>query len=163
VCAHAAGVRSGVAFADALVVLAGRERQDALAVRQRHERDFLAGLELLDDDSVGARAEAAILEQHAHRGVELGGILRMSTPLPCARPSALSTTGKPKRAAALRHCAASWTISKSAVGMPWRPMNSLAKTLEPSSSAAPGAGTEDQSPRLRTRRRDREREAARGR
>ena len=48
--AHAAGVRAGVAVADALVVLGGAERHDVVAVGEEEERDLLAVEELLDQD-----------------------------------------------------------------------------------------------------------------
>ena len=70
------------------------------------------------------------------------------TPLPAARPSAFSTTGKPKRRAAARADASSWAISKAAVGIPCRAMNSLAKTLLPSISAAAWRGPKTGTPRI---------------
>ena len=47
--AHAAGVRAGVAVAEALVVLRGRERQHVGAVGEQEQRDLLAVEELLDE------------------------------------------------------------------------------------------------------------------
>ena len=48
--AHAAGVRAGVAVADPLEVARGRERDRALAVAQREQRELVAVEELLDHD-----------------------------------------------------------------------------------------------------------------
>ena len=63
--AHAAGVRAGVAVADALVVAGRREREGAPPVAEREHRQLLALEQLLDDD-------AAPLERAAREaGVEL--------------------------------------------------------------------------------------------
>ena len=60
--AHAAGVRAGLAVERLLVILGRRERDELLPVGQRHERDFLAGQELLDQDAVRGVAELLLLE-----------------------------------------------------------------------------------------------------
>ena len=60
----------------------------------------------------------------------------MSTPLPPARPSALSTTGKPYCLMALRASSAVGQTSASAVGMLWRRKNSLENTFDDSICAA---------------------------
>ena len=95
VTAHAAGVGPAVAFVDALVVLRRLQRQDGLAVAKRQHRAFVA--------------DQAFLHQHIEPGVTEGAVdetgaaarlrLRpwpsaMMTPLPAARPLALTTTGK---------------------------------------------------------------------
>ncbi len=74
--AHAAGVRAAVAVADPLVVLAGRQRQEALAVAQADQRDLLALEPPLDHDPAGARAEAALLEEHRQRRLQLAFVRR---------------------------------------------------------------------------------------
>ena len=63
--AHAAGVRPGVALADALVVLRGRHGDDRAAIAEGHERHFLAVEAFLDDD-------LAVRHERAH-GVDGGG------------------------------------------------------------------------------------------
>ena len=65
-------------------------------------------------------------------------VAQTTTPLPAARPSALTTTGKPNspEARIFRACSKSSVTLKRPVGIRWRPMNSLAKTLLPSISAA---------------------------
>src|SRR5581483_6833158 len=63
--AHAAGVRAGVAIADALVVASGRERQRAAAVGEREDGQLLAVEQLLDDHRPTERAG------RGERGVDL--------------------------------------------------------------------------------------------
>jgi hypothetical protein len=53
--AHAAGVRAGVAVADALVVLRRPERDGATAVAEREERGLATLEQLLDDDRPAQR------------------------------------------------------------------------------------------------------------
>ena len=53
--AHAAGVRSRVAFVDALEILNGRQRRRARTVAQREHGDLLALEQLLDHDRVAER------------------------------------------------------------------------------------------------------------
>ena len=48
--AHAAGVGAGVALADALVVLRGRQRKHVLTVAEAEEAEFVALEELLEED-----------------------------------------------------------------------------------------------------------------
>ncbi len=57
--AHAAGVGAGVAVADALVILRGRQRQRVLAVDEGEEARLLAFEEFLDDDLAAGLAEGA--------------------------------------------------------------------------------------------------------
>src|SRR5487761_1501988 len=66
--AHAAGVGSGIAVADALVVLRRGEAERALAVDQREVADLLALEEILDDDLGAGGAEFL---RH-HRGIDGG-------------------------------------------------------------------------------------------
>ena len=67
ICAHAAGVGSGVAIEDGFVILRGRERDHVAAVAQRDEADFFAAQKLFDH-------QAAL--QLAERGFGLGAVLR---------------------------------------------------------------------------------------
>ena len=89
--AHAAGVRAGVALADPLVVAGGRERDGALAVAERKQRQLLAGEELLHHH--GLVAEPACDEHVLERGARLVLAAAITTPLPAASPSALITAG----------------------------------------------------------------------
>ena len=67
--AHAAGVRSLVAVAQALVVLAGGERQHVRAVAHDDEARFLALEELLDHHARAGGAELVLAEHRVDRGV----------------------------------------------------------------------------------------------
>ena len=66
--AHAAGIRAGVAIADALVVLRRRHRQRGHAIHHRDETGFLAVQEFLDDDARAGIAERVAVEHVAHCG-----------------------------------------------------------------------------------------------
>ena len=68
--AHAAGVRAGVAVADALVVLRRAERQRGLAVAQAEEARLLAIEEFLDHHLGAGSAEGAA-ESRLDRGQRL--------------------------------------------------------------------------------------------
>ncbi len=70
--AHAAGVRAAIAVEQALVVLAGRERQRVPAVAHDDEARFLAGQEVLDDDARAAGAERVADEHRSDRGFGFG-------------------------------------------------------------------------------------------
>src|SRR5207248_11085570 len=76
--AHAAGVRSGVAVADALVVARRRERDDGLAVDERMQRRLLADEDLLEDHRT--RRDRAPRE----RILRLGAVARDDDTLPRA-------------------------------------------------------------------------------
>ena len=67
VAAHAAGVRAGVAVADPLVVARRGERDGALAVAQREQRELVAVEELLDHDRRGRRSAARRASPRAPR------------------------------------------------------------------------------------------------
>ena len=70
--AHAAGVRAGVAVADALVVLRGAEAAAAVvAVAEAEEARLLAVEEFLDHHLRAGRAEGAV-EAVVDRGQRLG-------------------------------------------------------------------------------------------
>ena len=75
--AHAAGVGALVAILEALVVLAGGERERVFAVGHDDEAGFLAFHELLDDDAracLGVLHSHLVVEQHhVDRGVRLVG------------------------------------------------------------------------------------------
>jgi hypothetical protein len=87
--AHAAGVGAGVALADALVILRGRERRDVLAVAEAEEADLVAFEELLDDhlpfglaqqrtgeEALGGldRGAARLADEHALAGGQAVGL-----------------------------------------------------------------------------------------
>ena len=81
-----------VAVADPLVVLGRRQRDHVLAVAEREQRELLALEELLEHD-LGV-AEALLDEEDLDGLARLGlASAAMITPLPAARPSALSTAG----------------------------------------------------------------------
>ncbi|OPZ01834.1 MAG: hypothetical protein BWZ09_02637 [Alphaproteobacteria bacterium ADurb.BinA305] len=71
--AHAAGVGALVAVEQALVVLAGGERERVLAVGHDDEAGLLALHELLDDDARTRIAHAVVEQHHVDRGVRLVG------------------------------------------------------------------------------------------
>ena len=92
VAAHAAGVGPLVAVEDPLVVLGRGERHDVLAVAEREQRELLALEELLQHD--GRLAEAPLGEEDLdRRRAPRPRSAQTITPLPAARPSALSTAG----------------------------------------------------------------------
>ena len=91
--AHAAGVRSLIAVVAALVVLRGGERQHLLVARHHDEADFLALQELLDHDGVAGGAETAAEHGAAAAAMAASWVSQMTTPLPAAKPSALTTSG----------------------------------------------------------------------
>ena len=81
--AHAAGVRAGVAVTDALVVLAGGQCQNVLAVDHDDEAGFLAFQKLLDDDACSCFAQfvagehvvdggVCLFERHGHNDTLAG-------------------------------------------------------------------------------------------
>src|SRR3954466_4299587 len=59
-----------------------------------------------------------------------------TTPFPAASPSALITIGAPRLATKALARSALWNVRCGAVGMLWRTMNALAKSLDDSSCAA---------------------------
>src|SRR5471030_37545 len=65
---HTAGIRAGVAVADAFVVLAGGHRQYVLAVDHDDEAGFFAVQELFDHDARTGFAES-VARQHVAHGV----------------------------------------------------------------------------------------------
>ena len=83
----------GIALADALVVLGRGERDRRLAVDQREQAGFLAVEKFLDHQRPIARRVGS--PPPLPRGV-----IATVTPLPAASPSALITTGRPKRSSA---------------------------------------------------------------
>ena len=100
--AHAAGVRPLVAVEDALVILRRADRRARAAVAQREERHFRAAEAFLDHDASAGVAELLLV--HRARGSRRRLPSRSAattTPLPAARPSALSTTGSRARRSAI--------------------------------------------------------------
>ena len=135
--AHAAGVRSGLALADALVVLRGAERQRGRAVAQREQRDLLADAGIPRSPPRRRRrrtTRASIIASMAASASS--SVAATTTPLPAARPSAFTTSGAPRRRTNSRAASASSKRSHCAVGMPAASHSSLVKALLPSSCAA---------------------------
>jgi hypothetical protein len=96
--AHAAGIGAGIAIADALVVLRRAERHDGVAVGQR-ERSWLPRLRGIPRSPLRRRRNRTAREDLAHRASASAMVIATVTPLPAASPSALITTGMPKRPA----------------------------------------------------------------
>ena len=138
--AHAAGVRAGVAVADALEVARGRERERALAVAQREQRQLVAVEELLDHDRRRRRsrcstsiASSAARASRSSRGDHDALAGRQPVGLDAPPGSGRSPPARP------RPCA---TTVYAAVGTPAASMISLANAFEPSSRAAAALGPE---------------------
>ena len=121
--AHPAGVRSGVAVADALVVARGGERQRTAPVAEREHRQLLPFEQLLDHDAV-RRAR----RRPRSPASSSSWSRQTNTPFPAASPSALTTHGG--RA----------TGSAAAAGTPAAASTSFAKLFEPSIRAAAAVG-----------------------
>ena len=93
---HAAGVGAGVAFADTLVILRGGDGCGVGAVAESEEGELFAGEELLEDD-LGLLVPRRVPENISAAAVSAWRrVSQMTTPLPAARPSALTTTGRAK-------------------------------------------------------------------
>ena len=121
--AHAAGVRALVAVVRPLEVLRRNERHRRVAVAEREQRDLRPLEELLHDERI---AESRDSPRERRRARPVCG--RCSTPLPAARPSALTTHGG--RA----------TASAAAVGTPAAAITSFANDFDPSIAAAAELG-----------------------
>ena len=94
--AHAAGVRPAVAVEDPLVILRRADRQRALAVAD-DKNDTSGPAGILRSRAVARRAEAPLAHGRGRRAASASArSSAITTPLPAASPSALSTTGKPK-------------------------------------------------------------------
>ncbi len=76
------------------MVLRGGERESGLAVDQREEARFLAVEELLDDDLRAGGAERAAEAIVDRLRSPASRVWAMTTPLPAASPSALTTMGR---------------------------------------------------------------------
>ena len=150
VAAHAAGVRALVALADPLVVLRGRQRDRALAVAQREQRELLALEELLEHDL--GRAEAAVVEERLERRARV--VLGLADDHALARGEhvrlqhdrvvgvrevRLGLLARPERRRA------------PAVGTPTSFISSFANAFEPSSRAAAAVGPKPVMPLSRER------------
>ena len=95
--AHAAGVGAGVAFADALVVLGGGDR-DGVVPSQRAKKESSSPVRNSSRTiSVSAVPRRAPEKISAAVDSASAWVLQMTTPLPAARPDALTTTGVAKR------------------------------------------------------------------
>ena len=126
--AHAAGVRPGVAVADALEVLRRRQRHDGRAVGHREQRHLRPVEVLLHHDPLAGtpRAPAA-----ARSSVT-------TTPLPAASPSSLTTYGAPSSSSAARHLRLARTPTDRRSRHPGRRHDVLGERLGP---LEPGRGS----------------------
>ena len=95
--AHAAGVRAGVAVVGRFVILGRRERDDRPAVGDGQHAGLLAVEPLLDHQPVAGGAEDFLPGDFIDGIQGLVAIRQTNTPLPAARPSALTTTGTSSR------------------------------------------------------------------
>ena len=161
--AHSAGVRPAVAVVDLLVVAGGRQR-DARPRRRRSRGTTPPARAGTPRRGRGRppRRRPARRRRGASAFSASSAESSVRTPLPPARPSALSTAGKPNCSMALRASSADCR-RRAAVGIPWRPKNSLAKTFEDSICAARRLGRRSEAPAWRTRPRFRARGGARAR
>src|ERR1022692_2465327 len=103
---HAASVRPCVALADAFVVLGGSKRRHMLAVGEAEEADLVAGEELLDDYLLLSFAQERAREKAVGASMAVRRDWQMTTPLPAASPSALTTMGGWKKSTAFSISAA---------------------------------------------------------
>ena len=95
--AHPAGIRSAVVVEDPLVILRGADRQRRGRRRRRRRTTLPARSGTLRSRAVRRRRRTAARSSPSRdRGFGLlRGRAAITTPLPAARPSAFSTTGKP--------------------------------------------------------------------
>ena len=92
--AHPAGVGTGVAVADPLEVLRGRERREPLAVAEHQQRALATREPLLDHHPCDRPHRRRRPESLASTSASASSIESVtSTPLPAARPSVLTTHG----------------------------------------------------------------------
>ena len=94
VCSHAAGVRALVVVEDTLVVLRRHQRNHALAVAH-HQEGQLFALEKFFQHDTRDPASPSILPLSISSAVRCASsfVCAMTTPLPAASPSALTTIG----------------------------------------------------------------------
>jgi hypothetical protein len=91
--AHAAGVRTGVAVADALVVLRGRQ-DDVIAAGDDDENGgFFADEAVLDQDLAAGGAEFIARKHVVHSGLGFGEGLRDDDPFAGGEPVGLDDDG----------------------------------------------------------------------
>ena len=90
---HAAGIEAGIAFADALMVLARREHEVFVAADHEHDRRLFALHEFLDDDFVPGRTEDLGLHHVAQRGLGFGVRGRDDDALPRRQAGGLDDDG----------------------------------------------------------------------
>ena len=93
------GVRAAIAVEDALVILRGGERDDALAVADDVEARLLAGEELLDHDRLRPRRRRRARASRRATAASASSVDdATTTPLPAASPSVFTTSGRRGRA-----------------------------------------------------------------
>ena len=81
---------------DAFVILRGHQRHGVLAVGDDEERNFRPCEALLEDDAAAGIAEGAIDHRRTDGPPRLRSrVSATTTPLPAARPSALTTSESP--------------------------------------------------------------------
>ena len=146
--AHAAGVRAGIAVADALVVLRGAQQQRVVAVAQREQRHLLARRGIpRSPRTAPASPKHSLLHHRVDRGHRPRPRSR-PPPRPCRRPARPPSPRSARRGggrirAPRRHRR---TVPSSAVGMPAASQISLVKLLLPSSRAAAAVGPQQAMP-----------------
>ncbi len=151
--AHAAGVGSFVVIVGALVVLGDGHGPEFGAADEAHEGEFLAFEEIFDNDLGAGLAEAVVDEDVVESGD--GGVDVHGDGDALAGGESVGLDDD--RGAVFAHVgAASSRLSKVrywAVGMLWRAISCLAKSLEPSIWAAALLGPNALMPARRNRRR----------
>ena len=137
---HPAGVRPEIPVLGPLEVLRSQQRDGGGPVRQREQR-HLRSVQVLLDDHGAARGRVLL------RG---GQVVVTTTPLPAARPSALTTYGGPNSASAASASAALVQVRAWAVGIPAASMIRFAYDLDPSITAARRLGPKQEIPEARS-------------
>ncbi len=130
--AHPAGVRAGVAVADALVVARRGEDDGRLAGCDREDRELGAFEQLLDVERLAERRRRASASSSS------SCVRQTQTPLPAASPSSLTTHGGSARS------------SVRALGTPAASITSFANAFDPSICAAAALGPKTAMPRRRS-------------
>ena len=149
----------GVAVADALVVLRGRQRPRRVAVAEREQRDLRADEQLLDDERRGPHRRARRRPASRPRAASASAASsQTTTPLPAARPSALTTQAPPSASRARAPRSSSWRVNDVRRSARRPPASRPSRT--PSS---PPAGRPPRRARTRERRRGAARRRARPR
>ena len=145
-CAHAAGVRPGVAVAHPLVVARRAQEHGVGAVAQanRLHSQPVKHSSMTTERPASPKAWPSMMRAMAASASST--VAATTTPLPEARPSAFTTMGAPRRRTKSRAAAGSSKRSHRAVGMPAASHSSLVKALLPSNCAAARLGPQQRMP-----------------